>query len=253
MTGRAPTVEAWVAALRERHTQTVTFQEIRKGVVALSRIYVHERKRIGTNIFDGAGKRAAFACFYAPIHYLLVEHIVIELGAHGPRPSRIIDLGCGSLSAGAAWCRASGGAAPILGVDQSSWAVAEAQSSMRELGLRARVVQKRIERAPLAKPGEAVVSAFAVNELDEPARSALLARLMGSIRRGVSVLVVEPIARRSLPWWDEWSHAFDAAGGRSDEWRFAAELPELIRELDRAAGLDHSELTGRSLFSRGLS
>jgi len=37
-------------------------------------------------------------------------------------------------------------------------------------------------------------------------------------------------------------------GAREDEWRFAAELPERMRLLDRAAGLDHAVLTARSLW-----
>jgi hypothetical protein len=37
-------------------------------------------------------------------------------------------------------------------------------------------------------------------------------------------------------------------GGRADEWRFRVELPERLALMDRAAGLDHRELTGRSLW-----
>jgi hypothetical protein len=37
-------------------------------------------------------------------------------------------------------------------------------------------------------------------------------------------------------------------GGRADEWRFRAELPPIVAKLDRAAGLDHRELTARSLW-----
>ena len=49
-------------------------------------------------------------------------------------------------------------------------------------------------------------------------------------------------------WWDEWRHSFERAGGCADEWRFQAELPDLVRRLDSAAGLDHRELTAKSLF-----
>ena len=40
-----------------------------------------------------------------------------------------------------------------------------------------------------------------------------------------------------------------AAGGRTDEWRVGVELPPIVAKLDRAAGLDHREITGRSLWS----
>jgi hypothetical protein len=62
------------------------------------------------------------------------------------------------------------------------------------------------------------------------------------------VLVVEPLARSAAPWWAGWQHAFAGAGGRADEWRFRIELPEIVAKLDRAAGLDHRELTARSLW-----
>jgi len=257
MTTRDEAFEAWVDGLRRRHTVALTFPEIRKGVVALSRIYVEERNRIGSNVFAGAGKRAAFACFYSPLHYLLVHHIVTALGAHEPPPSRIVDLGCGLLPAGAAWARAAGGRSEIVGVDQSAWALAEARASLGALGLRVRLLKKRIDEAPLPGRGEALVAAFAVNELsdDDDARKKLLERLVSSTRRGASVLIVEPIARRAARWWDEWSEVLATEGaerGRSDEWRFSVELPAFVSELDRASGLNHRELSGRSLFVRGF-
>jgi hypothetical protein len=67
----------------------------------------------------------------------------------------------------------------------------------------------------------------------------------------VRVLIVEPLARRALTWWDEWSAVFAAAGGRQDEWRFEAALPASVAELGRAAGLDPRTLGGRSLFLKG--
>jgi hypothetical protein len=72
--------------------------------------------------------------------------------------------------------------------------------------------------------------------------------MLASGARGYPVLVVEPIAKKLSPWWDEWEKAFTAAGGRSDEWRFRVELPERLALMDKAAGLDHRELTGRSLW-----
>ena len=44
------------------------------------------------------------------------------------------------------------------------------------------------------------------------------------------------------------SAAFDETGGRADEWRFQVPLPAIVAKLDRAAGLNHRELTGRSLW-----
>jgi hypothetical protein len=91
-----------------------------------------------------------------------------------------------------------------------------------------------------------VLAAFTLNELDEPARERLLDRLLAA--EGVDVLVIEPIAGRVSPWWPPWAERAAAQGGRADEWRFRAALPPLITKLDRAAGLDHRELTARSLW-----
>jgi hypothetical protein len=93
-----------------------------------------------------------------------------------------------------------------------------------------------------------VVAAFTVNELDDGARDQLLARLVQRARAGDRVLIVEPLAKFVARWWDGWRNAFANAGGRADEWRFRVELPAIVARLDRAAGLDHRELTGRSLW-----
>jgi hypothetical protein len=64
-------------------------------------------------------------------------------------------------------------------------------------------------------------------------------------------LIVEPIARRVTSWWDEWAQKLKPLGGRNDDWRFRIDLPERLLLMDKAAGLDHRELTGRSLWLPG--
>jgi len=39
-----------------------------------------------------------------------------------------------------------------------------------------------------------------------------------------------------------------AAGGRDDGWHIPLDLPPLLRTFDKAAGLDHREITARSLY-----
>jgi hypothetical protein len=72
--------------------------------------------------------------------------------------------------------------------------------------------------------------------------------MLSPAERGFPVLVIEPIAKKLSPWWDDWAGDFKAAGGRSDEWRFPVTLPERLALMDKAAGLNHRELTGRSLW-----
>jgi hypothetical protein len=60
--------------------------------------------------------------------------------------------------------------------------------------------------------------------------------------------VVEPLAGPAAPWWPSWRRRVEAAGGRADDWRVRLTLPAIVAKLDRAAGLDHAVLTGRSLW-----
>jgi SAM-dependent methyltransferase len=240
-------LDAWMAALEKRHLARLTFPEVRRGLQALSSLYVERRGQLGTGAaFDGAGKRAAYALFYGPLHFIAVREVVGALGAHRPTPTRILDLGCGTGAAGAAWAAAAGGGPVVEAVDRSAWAVEEARFTLAALRVAGTATRGRAEEASLPARGGAVVAAYTANELDEADRARLLPRLLEAA--GVAVLVVEPIARRSAPWWEAWAAAFAAAGGRADKWRFRVALPEIVARLDRAAGLDHRELTCRSLW-----
>jgi hypothetical protein len=242
----------WIAEIQERYGRTLTFPEIRKGVVALSRIYVEERRRIDRGAaFDGAGKRAAFACFYSPLHFLLVREIVSALGAEREPPRTIFDLGCGLAVAAAGWATLCERKPQVIGFEKSSWAAEDARWLLSTLGLRGRIQQKALQEAPPAGRGDAIVAAYAVNELDATGRAKLLGRLLAAGERGASLLVIEPLARRTSPWWPEWRERFLDTSGRADEWRFAVDLPPSLALLDRASGLDHRELTARSLYLRG--
>jgi hypothetical protein len=105
-----------------------------------------------------------------------------------------------------------------------------------------------IATAPLPKGPAAILAAFTMNELADAARDALLAALVDRGSRGDRVLIVEPMAGFVARWWNRWRDAFESAGGRADEWRVRAELPAIVAKLDRAAGLNHREITGRSLW-----
>jgi len=245
-------VTRWFDSLRERHTQELRFAEIRKGVVALSRIYVEERSRIKTRVFDGAGKRAGFACFYTPIHFLLVRRILDAIDGFDDGAGQVIDLGCGLLAAGASWAySANGDPRRVIGLERNAWAASEARLTLKALDLGGRVHHKSLEHARAPSAGDAVVAAYTVNELDDDGRRQLLSTLTTAAKNGTSVLIVEPLARRSLRWWPEWEDSFSALGGRADEWRFPVTLPPFVAELDRASGLDHSKLSGRSLYVKG--
>src|SRR5207253_7563046 len=67
----------WFEALQQRHLKNLTFSEVRRAVQALSSRYIERRGRLDRHSpLDGAGKRAAVAMVFAPLHFLLVRHIV---------------------------------------------------------------------------------------------------------------------------------------------------------------------------------
>ena len=261
----------WIASLEARHLREFTFSEVARALRALSSIYVERRHTLAEGAALGtAGKRAAFALFYGPLHYVLIAHVVGQLPGATTNISSLIDMGCGTGASSAAWATACGPSPRVLGIDRNAWALGEASETYRAFGLlgktqRADVVpalEKGVGRlfrgAGLAakKPpdpfsGGAVLAAFAVNELSDAARDAILPHLLERGRRGDRVLVVEPIAGGVARWWPRWRRAFEDAGGRGDQWRFRAELPAIVAKLDRAAGLDHREITGRSLWIGG--
>jgi SAM-dependent methyltransferase len=237
----------WFDALERRQLADLTLTEVRRALQALSVRYVERRGGRGAAL-DGAGKRAAFALFYGPLHYLIVRHVVDRLDAAEPAPARILDLGCGTGTSGAAWARATGGVSRLRGIDRNRWAVAEARWNWSRLGLGGTAHQGDLLRTATLDPSDALLLAYAVNELGAAQRETLRRHLLRAAARGARLLVVEPIARRLLPWWDEWCEPFLATGGRTDSWRFAADLPETLVTLDRAARMDHRELTARTLY-----
>jgi hypothetical protein len=246
-------VADWLKALEQRHLAVLTPSETARALRALSSCYVERRAKLAQGgALDSAGKRAAFALFYAPLHFLVTREVVRALGQEGHNPAanitRILDLGCGTGTAGAAWALAVD-RSTVNGVDRNRWAVAEANWTYRALGVTGHAAQGDLERVSIrGQESHAILVAYAVNELPEAARADLLPRLVEAHEHGSHVLIIEPIARRMAGWWIQWERAFTMAGGSVNEWRFATPLPELQRQLGRAAGLDPRELTARSLW-----
>jgi len=238
----------WFEALEQRHLRNLNFSEIRRGVQALSSLYVSRRQRLDRNsALDGAGKRAAFAMFYGPLHFLLVREIVRALDARVPPETAILDLGCGTGIAGAAWALELSPVPRLVGLDRNSWVLAECNWTYQQLGVQgiakaADICSMRIQRRC------AVIAAFTINELGAAVRDRFRDQFFTVAENGAPVLVIEPVARRLTSWWDEWARECKQAGGREDEWRFRVDLPERLALMDKAAGLDHRELTARSLW-----
>lgn len=247
-----------MADLEARHLRDMTLSEVARALRALSSTYVERRARLsGRGAFDSAGKRAAYALYYAPRRFQLVSHVVTALTAAAV-PLRLTDLGCGTGAAGAAWACAAGAASTVAGIDTHPWALEEARAAYRLLGVHGTARRGSVgdgtwrrearvgPRHGLADSG--VLASYVVNELDDAARRALLDTLLGLASQDTRVLVLEPIARKTSPWWPAWTREFTARGGRQDEWRLRLDPPPIALALGRAAGLDALTATGRTLW-----
>lgn len=249
------TLDRWLTAASERYLADLTMPELARALRALSSCYVERRARLTSGqALASAGKRAAFALFYAPLHFITVDQIARQLltpADSGPSEeeqiSRVtLDLGCGTGAAGAAWALAKGDPR-VEGYDINPWAAREARWTYSAIGLQGSTHRVPIDQVRWQKGPCDMIAAFVLNELPDAAREAVRPALFEAARDGHRVLIVEPIAKGAARWWADWHRETLVEGGRADEWRFQVELPELLERLDRAAGLNHRELTARSL------
>lgn len=243
--------DRWMAALEARQLGDLRFPEVTRALRALSSAYVERRGGLAHGAaLSGAGKRAAFALYYGPLHYLLVRSVIDAVSGATSGSGTLVDVGCGTGSAGAAWASACARPLSIVGVDRHPWALAEAAWSYRTWGLTARTRRVDLGRDPLPR-GDAYLAAFTMNELSDAARSQVMETLLERHRHGAAALIIEPIAGFVAPWWSARLPDVLAAGGRADEWRFDVEPPALVRKLADAAGLSLRALTGRSIWLPG--
>ena len=242
----SPQFPVFLTALENRHLADLRFSEVTRALRALSSAYVERRETAlaENKALDGAGKRAAFAMYYGPIHFLLVQHIVRELRA-APERGTVVDLGCGTGVAGAAVATAATPPLRVLGIDTHPWTLDEARFTYKSFGLTADVRRGHASRARFPADTSFVVAAFVVNELKEADRAVLLREFIRLKANTTRILIVEPISNRISPWWPEW---VTVLGGRADEWKVRVDMPPLVNRLAKAAGLRPEVLTARSLL-----
>jgi SAM-dependent methyltransferase len=240
--------EAWLRAAAGR--EPLTPAEIRSGVRALSLRYVEGRSTDGVaGALGGAALRAAFASFYAPLHFLAAYAAASALPpAWRTGIRRVIDLGAGTGATGAALALAAG-AREVLALERSGWALGEARRSFAALGVRGRT--RRVDLpagVPRAGAGDAIAAGWTLNELRPPARQRVTGLLARALETGARVLVLEPLAHGAAPWWDDFAAALAPSGASSELMKWEIERPEWIAKLDLAAGLDHREIGARVLW-----
>jgi hypothetical protein len=234
----------WLAAAEERYLADLTRAELGRALRVLGAWYVSRPEGLAQGrALEGTGKRAAFALYYGPLHFLLVRAIAAGMPQRGT--GLVVDVGCGTGVAGAAWALETG--ATVQGIDVNAWAVAEAVWTYRALGVSGTARRGAVADLRLPSRPATILAAFVVNELAPAHRAALLTTLHQAITRNHRVVVIEPIARTISPWWADWERALGPLGAQAREWRFPASLPPLLRDLDKAAKVTHRELTARTL------
>ncbi len=239
----------WYEALRARYLAELEFVEVRRALEALSGLYVSRRHRLRQGHgLDSAGKRAAFALFYGPLHFLQVHHVVVQSGLAAKEIEEVVDLGCGTGFSGIGWAFAAAGHLHLHEYDSNRWAVEEARWTLGLTGFSGRSQVNDMTRVRLRGRGQGILLAFALNELPAEVRAQMRTRIAAAVKKGAVVVIVEPIARWAAPWLGEWADALSRFAVRHDEWRFTPVLPEPLRLLDKAAGLDHRTLTCQSLL-----
>lgn len=245
-------LDGWLAAAEQRYAADLRVPEITRALRALSSAYVERRERGDRHhvhgALDTAGKRAAFALYYAPLHFIAVTHAVSALGAAQPEPGVVIDLGCGTGAAGAAWAVAAKSAPAVHGIDRHPWAVAEARWTLSRFGLNGQVKQGDVDRFRGFRKGDCVVAAYTLNELPDAARERVEQRMRDIAAGGGHMLVIEPLARAVVPWWSGAAARVLAAGGRADEWKLTIDAPPIVGLLGKAAGLNYHELRFQTLY-----
>jgi hypothetical protein len=251
----------WLGALEQRHLANLTKQEFTRAVRALSARYVERRGQLpDRSPLDSAGKRAAFALFYAPLHFLTAQVALSRVDVRTDLAA-LVDLGCGTGVCGAAWAmkrpQRSFSAPSITGVDANAWAIDEARWNWRALGLRGHAVRGdllttargllRQSNAALATTG--VIAGWTINELAKADRDQLLDVVDQLLARGVTLVVLEPLARGVAPWWDEWAARLAPRNVRECDVKAEVDLPAPLDAFSEAAGFRKKELGVRVMFS----
>src|SRR5688572_13528550 len=118
-----PEVAVWLKSLEDRHLSDLRFAEVTRAVRALSSGYVERRHTlVARRPFESAGKRAAYALYYGPLHFLTVRAILHSLPQGLTSVAHLADWGCGTGAAGAAWATATPPPGRITAIDAHPWA-----------------------------------------------------------------------------------------------------------------------------------
>lgn len=249
------TFDAWLEGTIARYIPPLTFTELRKGVQALSWLYVERRSEgaLATRAIDGQGKRGGFATYYAALHFLTVHHAAEMIDAPTTLGTiqRVIDLGCGTGAVGSALATTLTSRPELIGIDRSGWALEETERTWAAFGLQGRPIREELPAGlPTCGPGDLISLGWTLSELDDDSRNELLRRLFKLLRKGAAIFITEPLSTKVTPWWTDWAEQLAPYGVRDELCKVAIDRPFFIADMDKAARLDHQVIGGRVLAGR---
>lgn len=244
-------VHQWVDAAHKKWARDLTFQELRRGVQAVSNLYVHKRGKgeLSRKAADGRGKKAAFAVYFGGLHLVLVQAWTASQRA--VEGVEVEDLGCGPGVVGAAVARWVG-APRVASSDIRGDHLQVAAWTARRLGLRSRTRKAGLPGAISSTCRRPTLWCFGwvLNELSDSQRAATTSALKARIERGDGAVLFAPLSTRASPWWSKEVRQLRAVSPAllEEEFRCRPKLPDLLKDLDRATRLNHQELGARVLY-----
>jgi hypothetical protein len=240
----------WMTRIEARHLANLQFAEVSRALRALSSAYVERRHTAiaAGKVLDTAGKRAAFALYYGPLHFVttirVLESLAVPLKNSSALP--VLDLGCGTGAVGAAVAHWTG-AGRIHGIDVHPWTLDEARATYASFGLDATVTRASVARLRRPASPSFIAAGYVANELPDAEREALRQTLADAVQRGSQLLVIEPLSGQAAPWWPEWVERFAPLGARADTWQLTLSPPDLTIRLGSAAGLTPTSVKARTI------
>ena len=142
-----------------------------------------------------------------------------------------------------------GGGPPLTGLDRHPWAMDEARWTYRMVGLKG-TARRRCRPSAAPRAWRRRDRCLCAQRITPDLRTRVQEQLLAAADRGARVLILEP-SREPSPLVGRRRLAGVEGRGTGGRMAIRARLPPLLQTLDKAAGLDHRELTVRSIWLPG--
>ena len=243
--------DTWIHDLETRHLSDLRFAEVSRALRALSSTYIERRATIHHGACAGRRRETRRVCPVLRSPSLLDR----QRKSSAAWTPACRTQPCWSISAAARAPRERHGpqqdstSRQAIAIDRNPWAIAEAAHTYRHFGVRVRTQPGRYGFGHVAGCGGS--AGRILRSMSCLATLAIACSTASSSAPPAAMpsSSIEPVARTVAPWWSAWQSAFCSRWRtRRTNGASAPQLPDIVAKLDRAAGLDHRELTARSLW-----